>query len=115
MAVDPRLMTILPDQTNRIVPDRLDVLELEISAIDEHDGAVVPLTVGTWTVSPEKLVRVDASVSVSPVDFHHTSAAGGADFERFEVVIAHEILPCQRAEAAAVRARTDTVACCASS
>lgn len=110
MTVDPRLVTIVPHETHRVVANWLDVVELEVPAFDEHDWAVVPLAAGAGAVASEKLVRVNASMAVRPIDFHYSGATRRAKLEGLECSIVHDGLPSQRPDAVAVRCRTDTVA-----
>ena len=115
MAIDPRLVTVAPHESQRVVANGLDVLELEVPSVDERNRPLVALTVRAWTVTAKQLVRIDASMSVLPVDLHHARAAGRAKLDRRWRVVIHEVRPSQRPDAAPVRSRTATVACCASS
>jgi hypothetical protein len=115
MTVDPRLVTVVPYQAKRVVADRLDVVETEVAAFHERDGTLVTLAVCAGAVAAKKLVRVDASVSVGPVDFHDAGAARGTKLERFRGLVVHCVRPSHRPEAAPVRCRTPTVACWPSS
>ena len=114
MAVDPRLVTIPPDEAKRVISNGLNVAELEIATLDVGDGPLVTLTVCAGAEAPEQLVWIDASVAVSPVDFHHTSPSGGAELDRNRGAT-HEDRPSHRPAFALVRSRTDTVAWLASS
>lgn len=76
MAVDPSLVTVAPNQPDRVISDGLDVTQLEIAAFDEPNRTFVTLAVRTWTKAAQELVRVDTPVPVGPVDFHDSSAAG---------------------------------------
>lgn len=115
MAVDSRLVTVAPYESERVVPHRLDVVELDVATFDERDGALVPLTVRAGAKTSKELVRVDTSVSVGPVDFHDPGPPRRAKLDWLVAVISHGVRPSQRPEAAPVRSRTPTVACWASS
>jgi hypothetical protein len=115
MAVDSRLVTVMPYESERVVPHRLDVVELDVASFDECDGALMPLTVRARAKTSKELVRVDTSVSVGPVDFHDPGPPRRAKLNWLVAVIAHGVRPSQRPEAAPVRSRTPTVACWASS
>lgn len=114
MAVDPRLVTVAPDEPDRVISDGLDVAQLQVSALDEPDRTFVTLAVRTWTEAAQELVRVDTPVPVGPVDFHDSSAARRTQLDWLRCV-AHDRRPSQLLEARAVRSRTVTVAWLASS
>ena len=48
MAVDPRLVTIAPDEPNGVVAHLFDVSELEVSALDVANRTFVTLAVRAW-------------------------------------------------------------------
>jgi hypothetical protein len=114
MAVDPRLVTVAPDESDRVIPDRLDVTQLEVAALHELNRTFMTLAVRARTEAAQELVRVDTPVPVCPVDFHDSSATGRTQLDGLQCV-AHEKRPSQLLEAAAVRSRTETVAWLASS
>ncbi len=114
MAVDPRLVTIAPDESNRVISNRLDVCELEVPSLDELDRPLMTLAVCTGAEAAQKLVRIHTSVAVCPVDFHDASPAGRAELDGFRG-IGQQMRPSQPPEDPAVRFRTVTVAWCASS
>ena len=75
MAVDPRLVTVAPDESERVISHGLDVAQLEVAALDEANRTFMPLAVRTRTKAAQELVRVDTPVPVGPVDFHDAGAA----------------------------------------
>lgn len=114
MAVDPRLVTVAPHESDRVIADGLDVAQLQVSALDEPDRTFMTLTVRTWTEAAQELVRIGTPVPVGPVDFHDSGAARSTQLHRFRCVT-HDSRPSQPPEAPAVRSRTVTVAWVASS
>ena len=89
--------------------------EGEIAAFHKSDRAVVSLTVCARAESAEQVVRIDAAVPVRPIDLHDACTARRAKLDRLCARLTHDVRPSQRPEAAAVRSRTLTVACWASS
>lgn len=114
MAVDPRLVTVAPDESDRVIPDRLDVTQLQVAALHEPNRTFMTLAMRARTEAAQELVGVDTPVPVSPVDFHDSSATGRTQLDGLQCV-AQERRPSQLPEAAAVRSRTVTVAWFASS
>jgi len=49
MAVDPGLVSVAPHEPERVIPNRLDVGQLEVAATYELDGTFVTLTVCAGT------------------------------------------------------------------
>ena len=114
MAVDPRLVTIAPHESQRVIPHRFDIGELEVAAFDESDGTFVTLAVRTGTEAAQQLMRVSTAVPVSPINLQYARSAGRAHLGWLRHV-GQEMRPSHRPDAAAVRSRTPTVAWCASS
>jgi hypothetical protein len=109
MTVDSCLVTIPPHQSNGVIPDRLNVAELEVTPFDEPDGAFVSLALRAWAEASQELMWIHALMSVRPVDLHHSCPAGRAELHGFRCDL-HGTLPSQLPEAVAVRSRTVTVA-----
>jgi len=114
MAVDPRLVTVAPDESDRIISDGLDVTQLQVAALHEPNRTLMTLAVGAGAEATQELVLVDTAVPVGPVDFHDSGATRRPQLDRLQC-LAHERRPSQLLEAAAVRSRTVTVAWFASS
>ncbi len=114
MAVDPRLVTVAPDESHRVISDGLDITQLQVAAFHEPNRTFMTLAVGTGTEATQELVRVDTVVPVGPVDFHDSGATRRTQLDRLQCC-AHERRPSQPFQAAAVRSRTVTVAWFASS
>jgi len=53
MTVNPGLVSIAPYQSKSVIPDRLDVGQLEVTAFCEADGALVTLAVRAGTESSQ--------------------------------------------------------------
>jgi len=49
MAVEPSLMSVAPHEPECVIPDRLDVGQLEVATFRELDGASVTLTLCAGT------------------------------------------------------------------
>jgi len=49
MAVDPSLMSVAPHEPECVIPDRLDIRQLEVATFRELDGAFVTLTLRART------------------------------------------------------------------
>ena len=114
MAVDPRLVTVAPDEPDRVISDGLDVTQLQVAALHEPNRTFMTLAVGAGAEATQELVRVDTPVTVGPVDFHHSGAMRRPQLDRVQCR-AHERRPSQLLQAAAVRSVTVTVAWFASS
>ncbi|MGB8330654.1 MAG: hypothetical protein WCE62_11055 [Polyangiales bacterium] len=71
MAVNSRLVPVSPHESKSVIADRLDIGQLEVAALREPDGALVTLALRARAEATQELVRVGASVPISPVDFHH--------------------------------------------
>ena len=114
MAVNPGLMSVAPQESERVIADRLNVGQLEITALGEPNGTFMTLAVRARAKPAQELVWVDASVSVCPIDLHHASSARRTQLDRLRGVT-HEMRPSHLPDPAAVRSRTETVAWLASS
>jgi hypothetical protein len=110
VTVDPRLMSITPNEPKRVVPHGLNVVELEVPALGVDDRAVVTLAACARTVATKELVWIDALVSIGPIDLHDTSTVWSAKLDGLRRSARQGSLPSHRPEAAAVRSRTVTVA-----
>ncbi len=53
MAVDPRLVTIVPTKAERVVSNRLDLVELEVSAFDPSNRTLVTLAIRAGAIPAE--------------------------------------------------------------
>ena len=110
MTVYPRLVPVTPHESKRVIPDLLDVAQLEVTALYETDRPFVPLAMRAGAKPSQQLVRVRALVPVGPVDLHDAGAARRAKLNGFERGLVHGIRPSHLPEAASVRSRTLTVA-----
>ncbi len=109
MAIDAGLMAVAPDQPEGVVPDRLNVFELEIPAFDVPYGPFVTLALRARAEAPKELVRVYTPMTVRPVDFHDASPSRRPQLHGLGS-ITHVSLPSQRRRPVEVRSRTPTVA-----
>jgi len=81
MAVDAGLVTVTPHEPERVVPDGLNVAQLEVATLHEFDRTLVTLTVRAGTEAAQQLVRIRAAMPVRPIDLHDPCTSRGTELD----------------------------------